>query len=84
MTVREELMSELAAAPDEVVLAVLTFLRSGPSAPSTTPAQVESSLINSTLGNQPSFFDLAQDLIGAGAGPGDLSTNPAYLQGYGK
>jgi hypothetical protein len=30
-----------------------------------------------------SFFDVAQASIGAGEGPSDLSTNPAYMQGYG-
>ena len=31
-----------------------------------------------------SFFEVAGDLIGAGEGPGDLSTNPDYLKGYGE
>ena len=31
-----------------------------------------------------SFFEMAGDLIGAGEGPGDLSTNPDYLKGYGE
>jgi hypothetical protein len=31
-----------------------------------------------------SFFDVAQAVIGAGEGPGDLSTNPDYIQGYGQ
>jgi hypothetical protein len=31
-----------------------------------------------------SFFEVAQDLIGAGEGLGDLSTNPDYMQGYGQ
>jgi hypothetical protein len=31
-----------------------------------------------------SFFDVAQAVIGAGEGPGDLSTNPDYMQGYGQ
>ena len=30
-----------------------------------------------------SFFEAAGDLIGAGEGPGDLSTHPDYLKGYG-
>jgi hypothetical protein len=34
--------------------------------------------------NSPSFFDLAHASIGAGEGPGDLSTNPDYIQGYGQ
>jgi hypothetical protein len=31
-----------------------------------------------------SFYDIAQASIGAGEGPGDLSTNPDYMQGYGQ
>ncbi len=31
-----------------------------------------------------SFFEVAGALIGAGEGPGDLSTNAEYLKGYGK
>jgi hypothetical protein len=74
MTVREELMHELEAAPDEVVRALLTLLRSNLSAPTK---------IKSNLAETPSFFDVAQASIGAGEGPGDLSTNPDYMQGYG-
>jgi Protein of unknown function (DUF2281) len=31
-----------------------------------------------------SFLEVAQASIGAGEGPGDLSTNPDYMQGYGQ
>ncbi len=31
-----------------------------------------------------SFFEVAQASIGAGEGPGDLSTNSDYMQGYGQ
>jgi hypothetical protein len=31
-----------------------------------------------------SFFEVAQVSIGAGEGPGDLSTNPDYMLGYGQ
>jgi hypothetical protein len=31
-----------------------------------------------------SFFEVAQASIGAGEGPGDLSTNPDYMQDYGQ
>ncbi|MBW4596959.1 MAG: DUF2281 domain-containing protein [Brasilonema angustatum HA4187-MV1] len=30
-----------------------------------------------------SFLETAQAYIGAGSGPGDLSTNPEYMKGYG-
>jgi hypothetical protein len=42
------------------------------------------SLLLQETGHELSFFEVAQDLIGAGEGPGDLSTNPDYLQGYGQ
>ena len=31
-----------------------------------------------------SALELAGDLVGCGEGPGDLSTNPKYMEGYGK
>jgi hypothetical protein len=31
-----------------------------------------------------SALDLAGDLVGSCEGPGDLSTNPKYLEGFGK
>lgn len=43
----------------------------------------KASLIESKTVSQ-SFLDVAQAMIGAGEGPGDLSTNPEYMQGYGQ
>jgi hypothetical protein len=31
----------------------------------------------------PSFLETAQAYIGVGIGPGDLSSNPEYMEGYG-
>jgi Arc/MetJ-type ribon-helix-helix transcriptional regulator len=31
-----------------------------------------------------SALDLAGDLVGCAEGPGDLSTNPKYMEGYGR
>lgn len=31
-----------------------------------------------------SFYERAKHLIGTASGPGDLSTNPKYMAGYGK
>jgi hypothetical protein len=36
------------------------------------------------MNSERSFFEVAGDLIGAGEGPGDLSTNADYLKGYGE
>ena len=38
----------------------------------------------SPAGKTPSFLDLAGDLIGRYRGAGDVSTNPKYLDDYGK
>ncbi|MEO1352593.1 MAG: hypothetical protein AAFW84_27985 [Cyanobacteria bacterium J06635_15] len=36
-------------------------------------------------GEEPkSFAEVARASIGAGKGPGDLLTNPAYMEGYGQ
>ncbi|MBD2774340.1 DUF2281 domain-containing protein [Iningainema tapete] len=39
----------------------------------------------SSMNQEPaqSFLETAQAYIGAGIGPGDLSTNPKYMEGYG-
>ena len=31
-----------------------------------------------------SALELADDLVGCGEGPGDLSTNPKYMEGFGE
>jgi hypothetical protein len=31
-----------------------------------------------------SFFEAAREFIGCAEGPGDLSTNPKYMEGYGE
>lgn len=31
-----------------------------------------------------SFLEAAEDLVGSVEGPGDLSTNPKYLEGFGR
>ncbi len=53
-------------------------------------SQSKSELVRAALetflnGDQPlSALDLAGDLVGCFEGPGDLSTNPKYMEGYGK
>ncbi|MEM9996516.1 MAG: hypothetical protein AAF809_02355 [Bacteroidota bacterium] len=32
----------------------------------------------------PSVYDLIEDLVGSVEGPGDLSTNPAYMEDFGR
>jgi hypothetical protein len=47
-------------------------------------AKREQAIILEPKNSERSFFEVAQDLIGAGEGPGDLSTNPEYMRGYGQ
>jgi hypothetical protein len=37
-----------------------------------------------TPAERPSVYDLVRDYIGTVEGPPDLSTNPAYMEGFGK
>ncbi len=37
-----------------------------------------------SMASPDSFYERAKHLIGAAAGPGDLSTNPKYMAGYGR
>lgn len=52
--------------------------------------QTKSELVRAALeqflnGERPmSALELAGDLVGSCEGPGDLSTNPKYMEGYGK
>jgi hypothetical protein len=48
-------------------------------------AALEQFLNGDRAGPRPrSALDLAGDLVGCAEGPGDLSTNPEHLEGYGK
>lgn len=38
---------------------------------------------NELMGSERSFFEVVGDLIRAGEGPGDPSTNSVYLKSYG-
>ena len=46
---------------------------------------LEQGLNGARHGKRPSFYELAQDLCGAGhSGVPDLATNPKHLEGFGK
>src|SRR5262245_18351182 len=46
---------------------------------------VRAALEQFLIGERPmSALELAGDLVGRGIGTGDLSTNPKYMEGYGK
>jgi len=73
----EQILQTLEALPTEDQRQILDFVeflwakrqQVGTMAPKTAPR---------------SFFEVAQAAIGAGEGPGDLSTNADYMQGYGQ
>lgn len=67
-------VSQLPEAYQQQVLDFVEFLRTKYRSQDAVDASV----------NSVSFFDVAQDAIGASEGPKDLSTNPEYLQGYGQ
>ena len=53
-------------------------------------ATTKSAILREAFAREPSaapagsFYERAKHLIGTASGPGDLSTNPKYLAGYGK
>lgn len=64
----------LSAEEQQQVLDFVEFLRAKRHKPRTMESEMASQ----------SFFEVAQAAIGAGEGPGDLSTNPDYMHGYGQ
>jgi len=73
----EQILQSLEALPTESQLQVLDFvefLRAKRQQAQTMEIEIAPR----------SFFEVAQASIGAGEGPGDLSTNPDYMQGYGQ
>jgi hypothetical protein len=57
--------------------------QSGSSVVRSAPEQFLDSAPRSRLGRTLSALQLAGDLVGCAAGPGDLSTNPKYFEGFG-
>jgi predicted transcriptional regulator len=45
---------------------------------------IRDALEHASEGERPSFTEAAAKHIGVASGPGDLSTNPRYLSGFGK
>ena len=87
MTPREQLIQEIFQAPDPLINALLTLLRSNHSAePSVAQKVVQ--LAEETKPSEPlptvSALELAGDLVGClESGIGDLSTNPEHMEGFG-
>ncbi len=45
---------------------------------------LEAYMSSATAKTELSFLDIAGDLLGTCEGPGDLSTNPKYMEGFGE
>lgn len=73
----EQILQTLAALPTEDLQQVLDFVE-------LISKKRQQGKITEAESAPRSFFDVARAAIGAGEGPGDLSTNPAYLQDYGQ
>lgn len=58
--------------------------RSGKSLGTMVREAVEQYMAAETKPRKGSVADLARDLIGVVEGPGDLSTNPKHMRGYGR
>ena len=72
----EEILQAVEALPAEDRRQVLSFVKFLWSKRQTRTTEPETT--------SRSFFEVAQASIGAGEGPGDLSTNPDWMQGYGQ
>ncbi len=73
----EQISQKLAALPIEDLQQVLDFVE-------LLSKKRQQGKITESEAAPRSFFDVAQASIGAGEGPGDLSTNPVYMQDYGQ
>jgi len=72
-----QILQTVEVLPTEDQHQVLTFVES-------LRKKRQEAITTSLETNSPSFFEVAQSSIGVGEGPGDLSTNPDYMQGYGQ
>lgn len=67
-----EALQTLSASDQQEVLDFVEFLKSK-----------RLKLASASVETTQSFLETAVAYIGAGSGPGDLSTNPEYMEGYG-
>ncbi len=75
--ISEQILQTIAVLPEEDQLQILNFVEF------LRAKRQQAKPIESKAAAQ-SFFETAQSFIGAGEGPGDLSTNLDYMQGYGQ
>lgn len=77
MSIEQAVLEKLKTLPTDKQQQVLDFVEF---------LQVKASSETVLLAEIPevSFFEAAREFIGCAEGPGDLSTNPKYMEGYGE
>lgn len=75
--ISEQILQTIELLPEEDQLQILDFVEF------LQAKRQQAKLVESKAAAK-SFFETAQSFIGAGAGPGDLSTNLDYMKGYGQ
>lgn len=77
MTIEQAVLEKLRTLPTNKQQEVLDFIEF-------LQTQAESEKLLPAEEPAISFLDAAREFIGCVEGPGDLSTNPNYMEGYGK
>lgn len=77
MTIEQAVLEKLRTLPTNKQQEVLDFVEF-------LQTKAESEKLIPSEESEISFLDAAREFIGCAEGPGDLSTNPRYMEGYGK
>ena len=77
MSIEQAVLEKLRTLPTNKQQKVLDFVE-------LMQKEAEREEISSSEKTEVSFLDAAREFIGCVEGPGDLSTNPKYMEGYGK
>jgi hypothetical protein len=77
MSIEQAVLERLRTLPTHKQQEVLDFVEF-------LQTKAESETVISSEESKVSFLEAAREFIGSVEGPGDLSTNPKYMQGYGK
>jgi len=77
MSIEQAVLEKLRMLPTNKQQEVLDFVEF-------LQTKAESEKLVASIEPEISFLDAAREFIGCVEGPGDLSTNPKYMEGYGK
>lgn len=77
MSIEQTVLEKLRTLPTSKQQKVLDFVE-------LMQKEAEHEEISSSKKTEVSFLEAAREFIGCVEGPGDLSTNPKYMEGYGK